>query len=103
MVLPEDLEVKFASHIKSTLQNENIMLLNEDDKKFLTMMYEAISGETPQQMAERTKMSVKQHSIIRHYEKKQFEGLADLCETLEVDYLFAEATITEYLNKKNKA
>ena len=107
MVLPEDLEFKFTSHIKSTLQNENLMLLNEEDKKFLTMIYEAISGETPQEMAERMKISSEEakakRTIIRYYQKNQFEGLADLCEALEVDYLFAEAIITEYLNEKNKA
>ncbi len=107
MVLPEELEFQFASHIQSTFQNENIMLVNEGDKRLFEAMCVAICGETPQQMAERLKVSIEEakikRSIIRYYQKNQFEGLADLCEALEVDYLFAESTITEYLNEQKKA
>ena len=41
-------------------------------------------------------------SIIRYYEKNQFEGLAQFCEALEINYLFAEGIITEHLNEKKE-
>ena len=103
MVLPENLEFQFEDYIATTYQNLNTMTITAGDKRLAEKIYTAVFGETPQEMAERTEKNRLKRSIIRYYEKKQFEGLADLCEALEVDYLFAEAIITEYLNEKNKA
>ncbi len=130
MVLPEDLEFKFSSHIHNTVQTENSMLINEGDKRMLEVMYVAICGETPLQMtermakdmaermvkdmaedmaermAERLKVSIEEakvrRSIIRYFQKHKFEGLAGFCELLEVEYLFAEKTIADYLEEQKE-
>lgn len=73
------------------------MIIIEGDKKLV---------ETLQQMAERLKVSTEdakaERSIIGYYQKNQFEGLADFCEFIEVGYLFAEKTITNYLDEPKK-
>lgn len=111
MVLPEDLEFQFENYIATTYQTDNIMTINAGDKRLAEKIYTAVFGETPEQRAERIiadmKISIEEkrvkRSIIRYYEKNQFEGLAEFCEMLEVDYLFAESTISEYLNEEKKA
>ena len=151
MVLPEDLEFQFSSHINNTLQIENIMLLNEGDIRLLEAISVAICGKTPEEWrnaevkkiletevkkaveaaeieakkaveaaeieakkaVEAAEIEAKKaveieaenklkRSIIRYYEKNQFEGLAQFCEALEINYLFAEGIITEHLNEKKE-
>lgn len=107
MVLPENLEELFENHIASIYQNTNIMTVTAGDKRLAEKIYKAVFGETPQQMAERLKISIEEarikRSIIRYYLKNQFEGLADFCEFLAVDYLLAENAITDYLEEQKKA
>ena len=99
MVLPEDLEFKFENYVATTYQTLNNMTITAGDKRLAEKIYTAVFGETPLQMVENRLKRL----IIRYYDKNQFEGLGQFCEMLEVDYLFAESTITEYLNEEKKA
>ena len=102
----ESLAKKMAKSLAGEMAES---LANERAESLAKEMAKRLAAEMAGEMAERlvaektakAKMSEKQRTIIRYYEKRQFEGLAEFCELIDADYLFAETTITEYLQGKN--
>ena len=96
---------KLVTAEKRKLRAVELKLKQAEEEK-LKAEEEKLKAEEDKLKAEkeRVKMEEKQtRSILKFYEKNGFEGFAQFCELLEIDYTYAQEIILRHLSEQNQS
>ena len=98
------IELKWQKAEEDRLKAEEDKLKAESDK--LKAEEDRLKAEEDKLKAQEDKLRMEEkqtRAIIKFYEKNGFEGFAQFCELLELDYVYAEEVVLMYLSEQNQS